>query len=71
MLESCATDPLVHHGRHFGRTVHALCSIRTLLSNGKVRMREFADVLEEDFTHEFVDFCLLTICCNYDFLGNS
>jgi hypothetical protein len=28
------TDPLVHHGRHFGRTAHALCRVHTLLTNG-------------------------------------
>jgi len=35
---SCIADPLIHHGRHFGRTVHALCSIRTLVQNGLRRM---------------------------------
>ena len=27
-------DPLVHHGRHFGRTVHAFCNVQTLITNG-------------------------------------
>jgi hypothetical protein len=31
------TDPLVHHGRHFGRTVHAFCHMITLLSEGLIR----------------------------------
>lgn len=36
---SCITDPLVHYGRHFGRTEHALCHIRTLLKNGLMNLR--------------------------------
>lgn len=34
----CLTDPLVHHGRHFGRTVHAMCNFPTLLNNGIMRI---------------------------------
>ncbi|KAH6911254.1 hypothetical protein BKA70DRAFT_1099672 [Coprinopsis sp. MPI-PUGE-AT-0042] len=30
----CRTDPLVHHGRHFGRTVQAFCRVQTLIKNG-------------------------------------
>ena len=33
-------DPLVHHGRHFGRAVHSFCSIQTLLTNGILSMAE-------------------------------
>ncbi|KAF8837043.1 hypothetical protein BDN67DRAFT_867292, partial [Paxillus ammoniavirescens] len=29
-------DPLVHHGRHFGRAVHAFCNVQTLITNGLV-----------------------------------
>lgn len=29
-----AQDPLVHHGRHFGRAVHAFCNVQTLITNG-------------------------------------
>lgn len=29
-----AQDPLVHHGRHFGRAVHAFCNVQTLIVNG-------------------------------------
>ncbi|RDB26749.1 hypothetical protein Hypma_005379 [Hypsizygus marmoreus] len=28
------SDPLTHRGRHFGRTVHAFCNIRSLVTNG-------------------------------------
>jgi hypothetical protein len=54
---SCATDPLVHHGRHFGRTVHALCTVSALLNNGLLRLGELADQPNEAFTHEYVFFC--------------
>ncbi|KIM76841.1 hypothetical protein PILCRDRAFT_77388 [Piloderma croceum F 1598] len=48
----CCSDPLVHHGRHFGRTIHALCSLGSLLTNGILRMGELSDRPEESFTHE-------------------
>ncbi|KAG2100217.1 uncharacterized protein F5147DRAFT_813447 [Suillus discolor] len=47
-----ATDPLVHYGRHFGRTVHALCNFQALLTNGILRMGELAGIPEENFTAE-------------------
>ena len=50
----CGTDPLVHHGRHFGCTVHALCTVSALLNNGILRMGELASQPEECFTHEEV-----------------
>lgn len=40
---SCYTDPLVHHGRHFGRTIFALCNFQALLNNGILRMVELPD----------------------------
>lgn len=42
---SCLTDPLVHHGRHFGRTVHALCRVHAILNNGILRE---SDMLENE-----------------------
>ncbi|KAH6884645.1 hypothetical protein BKA70DRAFT_1124785 [Coprinopsis sp. MPI-PUGE-AT-0042] len=30
-------SPLVHHGRHFGRTIQAFCRVQTLIKNGMVR----------------------------------
>jgi hypothetical protein len=51
----CLSDPLISHGRHFGRTVHALCNVQTLLTNGLVRMDELADEPEETSTSEYVD----------------
>jgi hypothetical protein len=39
-LLSRASDPLVHHGRHFGRTVHAMCNVPALVTNGILRMGE-------------------------------
>jgi hypothetical protein len=51
---SCGTDPLIHHGRHFGRTVHALCSIKALITNGLLRMGELEERSEETLTYEYV-----------------
>ncbi|KAG2062737.1 hypothetical protein BDR04DRAFT_1039847 [Suillus decipiens] len=47
-----ATDPLVHYGCHFGRTVHALCNFQALLTNGILRMGELAEIPEENFMAE-------------------
>jgi hypothetical protein len=48
----CVTDPLVHHGRHFARTVHALCNIQALMINGMLHIGELADLPAESFTAE-------------------
>jgi hypothetical protein len=52
ILYSCISDPLVSHGCHFGRTVHALCNINALLTNGLLRMGELAAEPEDSFTAE-------------------
>jgi hypothetical protein len=52
MKFSSNMDVLVHHGRHFGRTVHALCRVHTLLTNGILRNIEEADEPVESFTKE-------------------
>lgn len=36
----CGSDPLIHHGRHFGRTVHAMSNVSALLNNAVVRLVE-------------------------------
>ena len=51
---SRAGDPLVHHGRHFGRTVHAMCNIQALVTNDILRAVEDREVAEETLTLEFV-----------------
>ncbi|KIM71880.1 hypothetical protein PILCRDRAFT_16629 [Piloderma croceum F 1598] len=50
----CGTDPLIHHGRHFGRTLHAFCSVSTLLNNGieRIGTGELDGELEETLTPE-------------------
>lgn len=50
--KSCGTDPLVHHGRHFGRTVHALCTVSALINNGVIRTRELATQPDKIMTEE-------------------
>ncbi|KAH6871076.1 hypothetical protein BKA70DRAFT_1131287 [Coprinopsis sp. MPI-PUGE-AT-0042] len=46
------TDPLVHHGRHFGRTIQAFCRVQTLIKNGLARKIEmvFNHLSEEQLT---------------------
>jgi len=41
---STTQDPLVHHGRHFGRAMHAFCNVQMLITNGLAYM---ADVDED------------------------
>ncbi|TEB16762.1 hypothetical protein FA13DRAFT_1759044 [Coprinellus micaceus] len=36
-LKHSRTDPLVGHGRHFGRTIRTFCRVHTLISNGMGR----------------------------------
>ena len=52
---SRAGDPLVHHGRHFGRTVYAMCSVHALITSALARMAEEEDIPEESLTFEFVE----------------
>jgi len=49
----------VHHGRHFGRTVHALCTVHALLTNGILHVGELSDQPDDSFTHEQVIFILI------------
>ncbi|KJA26299.1 hypothetical protein HYPSUDRAFT_132935 [Hypholoma sublateritium FD-334 SS-4] len=53
------TDPLVHHGRHFGRSIHALCNLHALINNGIIRLGERADDPEEEEQREHKVFCAL------------
>ncbi|KAI0055207.1 hypothetical protein BV25DRAFT_1873190 [Artomyces pyxidatus] len=50
--EACHSDPLVHHGRHFGRTVHAMTNFKALITKGLLRMGELADEPEDSFSAE-------------------
>ena len=68
---SCVSDPLVHHGRHFGRTLHAMSSIQVLLTNGILHMGELADQLEETFTAELVIFRVLPHLTNESIPGKE
>ena len=37
-MNSHAPDPFMHGGRHFGRVSHTFCNIRSLITNGLIRM---------------------------------
>lgn len=51
-LQSCISDPLVHHGRHFGRTVHVLCNVNSIILNGLIRLGDLSEEPEEAFSTE-------------------
>ncbi|KAG2737560.1 hypothetical protein P692DRAFT_20761451 [Suillus brevipes Sb2] len=44
-----SSNPLVLHGRHFGRTVFALCNYPALLTAGILRLEELQDSSIEDY----------------------
>ncbi|KAG1840660.1 hypothetical protein C8R48DRAFT_781677 [Suillus tomentosus] len=50
--KASSSDPLVSHGRHFSRTVFALCNYPSLLTNGILRLEQMEDVLLEEFPAE-------------------
>ena len=43
-------DPLVHHGRHFGRTIHGLCNVNTLITNGISRLQRLTEQPDEELS---------------------
>ena len=45
----------MHHGRHFGRTIHALCRVHTLLTNGILYDVEHEEQSDELLTTEYDD----------------
>ncbi|KAG1854093.1 hypothetical protein C8R48DRAFT_610352 [Suillus tomentosus] len=47
--KAASSNPLVLHGRHFGRTVFALCNYPALLTSGILRLEELQDTLIEDY----------------------
>lgn len=47
-LSRTLTDPLVHHGRHFGRITHAFCNVGALITNGLERIAESSENVLED-----------------------
>ena len=51
-------DPLVHHGRHFGRTVYAMCNVRSLITDALLWLEESDDgeISEESLTTEYIVF---------------
>jgi hypothetical protein len=54
ILARSRTDPLIGHGRHFGRTIHAFCNIHSLLVSGITWMADSYEEPDESFTAEFV-----------------
>ncbi|KAG1861371.1 hypothetical protein C8R48DRAFT_748358 [Suillus tomentosus] len=48
--KASTSDPLISHGRHFGRTVFALCNYPSLLTNGILRLEQMEDTPLEDLS---------------------
>ena len=53
-MASCVGDPLIHYGQHFGRTVHAMCNVQVLLTQGVDRLASMDLVAEESLTLEYI-----------------
>ncbi|KAF8313931.1 hypothetical protein F5887DRAFT_895973, partial [Amanita rubescens] len=49
---SRAGDPFVHHGRHFGRTVHAMCNVQALIANSLLLFGQDGEVALETLTSQ-------------------
>lgn len=64
-------DPLVHHGRHFGRAIHAFCSVQTLLTNGIVMMSDLDGRELETFPERCVPSFLPVLLVTDMFLSPS
>ncbi|KAG1889785.1 uncharacterized protein F5891DRAFT_965120 [Suillus fuscotomentosus] len=50
--KATSSNPLVLHGRHFGRTVFALCNYPALLTSGILRLEDLQDTPIEDYPAE-------------------
>lgn len=61
VVASRAGDPLIHYGRHFGRTVHAMCNVQVLLAQGVDRLASTEVVAEESLTLEYISVILVSI----------
>ncbi|KAG1869706.1 hypothetical protein C8R48DRAFT_597597 [Suillus tomentosus] len=48
--KASTSDPLISHGRHFGRTVFVLCNYPSLLTNGILRLEQMEDTPLEDLS---------------------
>jgi hypothetical protein len=64
-LNRTSSNPLVLHGRHFGRTVFALCNYPALLTAGILRLEELQDSSIEDYPAEWVQLWRLNVSAPY------
>ena len=55
MIYSSGQDPHVHYGQHFGQTVHAMCSIHTIITKGIMHAAKIAE-LEVDHLGSLIIF---------------
>jgi len=54
-------DPLIHHGQHFGWTVHSMCNVQVLIMKGIEHLAEEGPVAEESLTCQFVPVFLVSV----------
>ena len=59
LFASRGSNPLVHHGRHFGRTVHAMCNVQALVTNSLLLLGEDREVAEELLTAEYASWSFM------------
>ena len=66
LSRSRGSNPLVHHGWHFGRTVHAMCNIWVLIVNSLLLLED-GEVTKESLTTTCVSWPLYNwrlVCCS-------
>jgi hypothetical protein len=71
LLSRCLADPLVHHGHHSGWTIHALCHVQALLTNGTICDTEMETTSEESLSAECVSANMKSHFSNLILLGTS
>lgn len=45
-IASLISDPLMHHGRHFGRAIYSFCNVKALITNSLSRIVDDIEVDE-------------------------
>ena len=71
VVRSRAGDPLIHHGRHFGRTVHAMCNVQVLFTQGIEHLSSTEVVAEESLTLEYILVVLASVVSGLISLSNT
>lgn len=62
LLLRTAQDPLVHKGRHFGRTIFAFANVKSLIINGLNRLAE--DVPQDSLPLKYTTSLIIILFIN-------